>query len=136
LARLGLNLERNIELSHALAKEAYDRAPHDTDCAVTRAFSLYRLGRSTEGLTIIQGLPDDELHDPHAAVYVALLRADAGQVDAAKSYLTAATDGIYPEEKNLFNEAKTKIAGTPTLPSPTASPVSVQPSPAPAASPH
>jgi hypothetical protein len=135
LARLGFNLERNIELSHALAKEAYDRAPNDTDCAVTRAFSLYRLGRSTEGLTIIQALPDDELHDPHAAVYVAFLLADAGQVDAAKSYLTAAADGIYPEEKKLFNEAKTKIAGTPTLQSPTVSPVSVQPSPAPAASP-
>jgi hypothetical protein len=136
LARLGLNLERNVELSHALAKEAHDRAPNDTDCAVTYAFSLYRLDRSTEGLPIIQGLPDDELHDPHAAVYVALLLADAGQVNAAKSYLTAATDGIYPEEKKVLDETKKKIEGASTLPSPTASPGSVQPSPAPAASPH
>jgi Tfp pilus assembly protein PilF len=136
LARLGLNLERNVELSHALAKEAHHRAPNDTDCAVTYAFSLYRLGRSTEGLPIIQGLPDDELHDPHAAVYVALLLADAGQVNAAKSYLTAATGGIYPEEKKVLDQTKKKIEGASTLPSPTASPVSVQPSPAPAASPH
>jgi Tfp pilus assembly protein PilF len=136
LARLGLNLERNVALSHALAKEAHDRAPNDTDCAVTYAFSLYRLGRSTEGLPIIQALPDDELHDPHAAVYVALLLADAGQVDAAKSYLTAETGSIYPEEKKVLDEAKTKIAGASALPSPTDSPVSVQPVPAPADSPH
>jgi thioredoxin-like negative regulator of GroEL len=136
LARLGLNLERNVELSHALAKEAHDRAPNDTDCAVTYAFSLYRLGRSTEGLPIIQALPDDELHSPHVALYAALLLADAGQADAAKSYLTAAAAGIYPEEKNVVDEAKTKIAGASTFPSPTVSPVSVQSGPAPAASPH
>jgi hypothetical protein len=70
------------------------------------------------------------------ALYAALLLADAGQADAAKSYLTAAASGIYPEEKNVVDEAKTKIAGASTFPSPTVSPVSVQSGPAPAASPH
>src|SRR5262249_33265845 len=46
LARLGLNLERNIERSHDLAKDAYNRAPNEVNCAVTYAFSLYRLGRN------------------------------------------------------------------------------------------
>ena len=110
LARLGLDLERNIERSHALAKEAHDRAPNDVNCAVTYAFSLYRLGRSIEGLAIIQALPVDQLHDPHAAVYSALLLADAGQIDAAKDYVAAADDEIYPEEKSVLDEAKTKIA--------------------------
>src|SRR4051794_19940456 len=50
LARLGLDLEHNVERSHELAKDAYDRAPNETNCAVTYAFSLYRLGRTAEAL--------------------------------------------------------------------------------------
>ena len=78
--------------------------------AVTYAFSLYRLGRNAEALAIIQALPADQLRDPHAAVYAALLLADASQIDAAKDYMTVADDGIYPEEKIVLDEARTKIA--------------------------
>src|SRR5437762_5432966 len=66
LARLGLILERNVERSNDLAKEAHNRTPNEVNCAVTYAFSLYRLGRSAEALAIIQGLPAGPLHDPHA----------------------------------------------------------------------
>jgi Tfp pilus assembly protein PilF len=135
LARLGLNLERNIERSHDLAKQAYDRAPSEVNCAVTYAFSLYRLGRNSEGLAIIQGLPAGQLHDPHAAVYVALLLADASQIDAARDYMAVADEGIYPEEKKVLNEAKTKITSTSATPSPAVSPVPVQQSRTPATSP-
>src|SRR6266513_4487671 len=136
LARLGLNLERNIERSHELAKEAHDRAPNEVNCAVTYAFSLYRLGRNPEGLATIQGFSADKLRDPHAAVYAALLLADAGQIDTAKDYVTAADDEIYPEEKLVLDEAKAKIARVSAAPSPAVSPVLAQPSPMPAASPR
>ena len=136
LARLGLNLDRNVERSHDLAKEAYDRAPNEVNCAVTYAFSLYRLGRSAEALVIIQGLPDDQLHDPHAAVYTALLMADASQIDAAKDYVAAADDGIYPEEKNVLDEARTKIASVSAAPSPAVLPVPTQSTPKPASTPQ
>jgi predicted Zn-dependent protease len=135
LARLGLNLERNIERSHKLAKEAHDRAPNEINCAVTYAFSLHRLGRNAEALAIIQGLPADQLHDPHAAVYTALLLAGASQIDAAKDYVTAADDEIYPEEKIVLDEARTKIAGASAPPSPAVSPTPTQPSPTPASTP-
>src|SRR6266498_1348438 len=124
LARLGLNLERNVERSHELAIEAHDRAPNEINCAVTYAFSLYRLGRSAEALAIIQGLPADQLHDPHAAVYAALLLADASQIDAARDYVAAANDEIYPEEKALLNEARTKTARVSAAP-----PAAFSPSP-------
>src|SRR6266542_6011890 len=124
LARLGLNLERNVERSHELAKEAHDRAPNEINCAVTYAFSLYRLGRSAEALAILQGLPADQLHDPHAAVYAALLLADASQIDAARDYVAAANDEIYPEEKALLNEARTKTARVSAAP-----PAAFSPSP-------
>jgi thioredoxin-like negative regulator of GroEL len=136
LARLGLNLERNVERSHELAKEAHDRAPNEVNCAVTYAFSLYRLGRNAEAIAIIQGLPAGQLRDRHAAVYAALLLADASQIDAPKDYVAAADDEIYPEEKKVLNEAKAKIARVSVAPSPAVSPVFAQPSPTPAASPR
>lgn len=136
LARLGLNLKRDIEHSYDLAKEAYDRAPNEVNCAVTYAFSLYRLGRSPEALAIIQRLPGDQLRDPHAAVYTALLLGDANQIDAAKDYVDAASHGIYPEEKTVLEEARTKISSASAAPSPAVSPVPGHPSPTPGASPR
>jgi predicted Zn-dependent protease len=137
LARLGLNIEQNTKESHDLAKEAYDRAPNELNCAVTYAFSLYRLGQGAEGLGIIQKLPPDELHDPHAAVYVALLLADAGQIEGAKEYIAAADAGkIYVEEKKLIDEAKSKLAAASVTPSPAVSPAPAEVSPTPTASPQ
>lgn len=136
LARLGLSLEQNTEASHELAKEAYDRAPNELNCAVTYAFSLYRLGRGAEGLAIIQKLPPDQLHDPHAAVYAALLMLDANQIDAAKDYIAAADDAnIYIEEKKLLDDTKTQlVTASETLPS-SVSPASAELSPTPASTP-
>jgi hypothetical protein len=132
LARLGLNIDRNMQQSQDLAKEAYDRAPNEINCAVTYAFSLDRLGRNAEGLEIIKKLPPGQLHDPHAAVYVALLLVDANQLGAAKEYIDAADDGkVYPEEKKLLDEARAKLAMAESSPSPSASPVPTGVSPTP-----
>src|SRR5262249_4475715 len=100
------------------AKEAYDRAPNEINCAVTYAFSLYLLGRNAEAFDIIQSLSPDQLHDPHAAVYTALVLIEGGHLDAAREYIGAAeNDRIYPEEKKLLDEVKAKlIAATATPP--------------------
>jgi len=136
LARLGLNIEQNTKQSYDLAKEAYDRAPNEANCAVTYAFSLSRLGRSAEGLEIIQKLPTDQLHDPHAAVYVALLLLDANQTDAAKEYIDTTDDSkIYLEEKKLLDEARSKLATASASPSPTVSPVPAELTPTPTSTP-
>ena len=117
LARLGLDLEQNVERAHQLAKEAYDRAPNETNCVEAYAFSLYRLGRTAEALAIIQTLSPEQLHDPHIAVHAALILVDAGQIDAAKVYIGAAeNDGIYPEEKRLLDEAKAKLIAARGIP--------------------
>jgi len=128
LARLGLNIDQNNKQAQDLAKEAYDRAPNDVNCAVTYAFSLDRLGRSAEGLEIIKKLPPDQLHDPHAAVYVALLLVNSNQAEAAKEYINAAEDHeIYIEERKLFDETKAKLAAASPTPSPLTSPVAPSP---------
>ncbi len=127
LARLGLTIDQSTIEAQQLAKEAYDRAPNDVNCAVTYAFSLYNLGRTNEGLEIVKKLPAGQLHDPHAAVYVSLLLLDENQTDAAREYMEAAEHGpIYLEEKRLLDEAKIKLASA----SPTPSPPSVTPTPA------
>ena len=133
LARLGLNTEQNSKQSYDLAKEAYDRAPNEVNCAVTYAFSLDRLGRSAEGLEVIQKLPADQLHDPHAAVYVALLLLDTNQIDGAKEYIAATNDAkIYQEEKKLLDEVRTKFAIASAAPSPLVSPSPAELTPTPA----
>ena len=137
LARLGLNLGQNTEQSHQLAKEAYDRAPNEVNCAVTYAFSLSRLGRNAEAVAIVENLPPEQLHDPHAAIYVALLLAEASQIGAANNYIAIAEDGkIYPEEEKLLDEAKTKLATASSTSPPARSPVPAELSPTPTALPR
>src|SRR5262249_37659865 len=137
LARLGLNIGQNTEQSHQLAKEAYDRDPNEINCAVTYAFSLSRLGRNAEGFAIIQSLPREQLHDPHAAVYVALLLAGAGQAGATSDYIAAANDaGIYPEEEKLLDEAKAMLTTASASPSPAMSGLPTEQSPTPTALPR
>jgi len=123
LARLGLSLGEDTESSRQLAKEAYDRAPNEVSCAITYAFSLYRLGRNPEALPIVRSLLPDQLQDPHAAVYVALVLVEGSELEAAKDYIDAAENGkLYPEEKKLLEEAKTKLIAAPAIPPPADSP--------------
>src|SRR6266481_1900597 len=123
LARLGLIVGENTESSDQLAKEAYDRAPNEVNCAVTYAFSLHRLGRNAEALAIIKSLPPERLHDAHAAVYVALVLVEGNELEGAKDYIATAENGkLYPEEKKLLEEAKTNLIAASAIPSPVESP--------------
>jgi thioredoxin-like negative regulator of GroEL len=131
LARLGLNIEQNTKQAQQLAKQAYEHAPDDPNCAVTYAFSLYVQGRTTEGLEILQKLPPEALHESHRAVYAAVLLLDENQTDGAKEYIQVAKRGpIYAEEKRLLEDELAKISGAPISPTPSPSP---SPTPAPSA---
>ena len=108
-ARLALLVDQNPAEGHRLAKETYDRAPDDVNAAVTYAYSLYGLGRTAEGIEIIRKLPPQGVHDPHAAVYAAILFLDENQIADAQEYIAAARSGpIFPEEKKLLEEAIAK----------------------------
>jgi len=124
-ARLGLLIDQNTAEAQRLAKETYERAPTEVNAAMTYAFSLYGLGRSAEGVEIMKKLPVEGLHDPHAAVYAAVLLLDENQVEAAQEFVSFAREGpIFPEEKKLLESAiaKTKANTTTVSPTPTASP--------------
>jgi predicted Zn-dependent protease len=122
-ARLIMLLEPNTAEGQQLAKEAYDQLPYDTACAVTYAFSLYEQGRTTEGIEVLKQLSWEQLHDPHAAAFVAVLLLDENQVDTAKEYIEAAENGhLDVEEKRLLDDARAKLSSVTPSPSPSLSP--------------
>jgi hypothetical protein len=122
-ARLALLVDQNPAEGHRVAKEVYDRAPLEINAAMTYAFSLYTLGRTAEGVEIVKKLPAEGVHDPHAAVYAAILFLDDNQSAAAKEYIAVAQAGpIFLEEKKLLDEAIAKASASPgpgATPSPT-----------------
>jgi len=132
-ARLALLLEPNTAEGRQLAEEAYEQAPSDTACAVTYAFSLYEQGRTTEGIEVLKKLSWEQLHDPHAAAYVAVLLLDDNQADAAREYIEATETGhLDVEEKRLLDDARSK--GSTNAPSALPSPSpSAKPTPTPTA---
>jgi hypothetical protein len=132
-ARLILLLEPNTAEGRQLAEEAYEQAPGDTACAVTYAFSLYEQGRTTEGIEVLKKLSWEQLHDPHAAAYVAVLLLDDNQADAAREYIEAAeASHLDIEEKRLLDDARTKVSTNAPSPLPSPSP-SAKPTPTPTA---
>ncbi len=122
-ARLALLLAPNTEEAQRVARETYQAAPEDAHAAVIYAFALYSSGRTAEALEVVGKLPKEELRDPHAAVYVALLYLDNNDPPAAAEYLEAAQKGpLFLEEKKLLDEALAKVAAPVASPSPAASP--------------
>jgi predicted Zn-dependent protease len=121
-ARLGLLLDKNVREAHRVAKELYDKAPEDPLCAVTYALSMYIAGRTAEGVEILKKLPPEQLREPHAAAYTAVLLLDDNQPQPAKEFIDIAKAGpIFPSEKRLLEDAIAKAAASPTLlPSPAA----------------
>src|SRR5205814_878751 len=125
-ARLSLLLERNINEGQRVAKEAFDQASDEPACAIAQALSLYSQGRAGEGVEVLKSLPPEKLHEPHHAVYAAILLVDENQPEAAREFVDAASGGpLFPEEKKMLEEAvqKMQVASSPApSPAPDGSP--------------
>ena len=113
-ARLALLLAPTTDEAQRKAKEAHEAAPNDVRAAVTYAFGLYALGRTSQGIEVLEKIPRGELEDPHEAVYAAVLYADDNQADVAKEFIAAARTGqLYPEEKKLLDEVVARTNAPP-----------------------
>jgi predicted Zn-dependent protease len=128
-ARLSIILDRNTGEGQRVAKEAFDQAPSEPPCVVAQALSLNAKGRTAEGITLLQKLPSEKLHDARVALYLAVLLFNDGKADAAHEFIDAANSGfVFPEEKKLLQEALQKQSSS-TSSTPTTSPT-ISPSPA------
>lgn len=122
-ARLALLLDRNTAAGRELARKTFEKSPNDTEAALTYAFALYGVGRTAEGVAVLNKIPADQLRDPHAAVYAAVLLDDDNQIDAANQYAAIArADHLFPEEKQLLEEIATRRQGGTVTPSPAEAP--------------
>ena len=123
-ARLSILLERNVTEGQRVAKEAFDQAPNEPACAIAQALSLYSQGRTGEGVEVLKKLPPEELHEPHHAVYAAILLLDENRSDDAHEFIDAANAGpLFSEEKKLLEEAVQKAPpASSSVPSPPISP--------------
>ena len=128
-ARLSILLDRNLKEGQRVAQEAFEQASDEPLCAVTQALSLYSLGRAAEGIDLLKKIPPEKLHEPHIAVYAAVLLLDQQQFETAREFVEAANSGpIFAEEKKLLDETLQKNrAAQAATPSPAVSPT---PSPA------
>jgi lipopolysaccharide biosynthesis regulator YciM len=126
-ARLALLLDRNTADGRQLAEQTYRKAPNDTAAAVTYAFALYSTGRTEAALDVLKKLPPEQLRDPHAAVYAALLFDDDNQTAIADEYVRLAkTTRLFPEERQLLDDIAARRQSASPAPSPNES---VAPSP-------
>jgi predicted Zn-dependent protease len=106
VAALGLLLGRDVEKCTRLAREVYLSATNNPTARSTYAFALHVEGKSAEGLRLLQGLPERELHLPGVATYYAILLAANGQREQAGPFVTSAEKGrILPEERRLLEVA-------------------------------
>jgi predicted Zn-dependent protease len=110
LAMTALLLEA-VELKpHQLAREIYDKAPTNTSFVSTYAFSLHVQDKDAEALKIIQKLSPQDLENPSIAGYYGLILKATGNAAKAKIYLNWASKApMLPEERKLFERARTGV---------------------------
>jgi predicted Zn-dependent protease len=105
-------LLRNDQLpaAHVLAREAYERTPHEPVVASTYAYSLLLQGRLADALEVVGSLKPAALRIPWAAACYGVVEAQAGNLKAAREPLEwAATATLLPEEQALVRQAKTRL---------------------------
>ena len=106
-AALSLLLNTQTNKAHQSAREAYGRYPQNAAFASTYAYSLHLLGRTKEGLKLLEGLPPAKLEEPSIAVYYGVMLAATDQLEKAKKYVALAEGGrLLPEERALLAAAK------------------------------
>ena len=108
LAMTALLLDAQELKPHDLAREVYQKAPTNSSYASTYAFSLHLQKKNAEALKVFQQLPAKDLENPSVAGYYGLVLKATGNPGKAKVYLEWASKApMLPEEKKLFDRAKT-----------------------------
>ena len=98
-----LLLNQSSAETHEAAQALRRERPQDPVIATTYAFSLHKLGKTQEGLAALEQLTPNELRQPGVALYYAVLLAEVGRTNEAKTFaVLARTVAMLPEEKALL----------------------------------
>lgn len=107
VATIGLLLGRDLTRSQLLAREIYVAAKTNAALVSTYAYALHAQGKTAEGLKLMRGFPERELHRPEIALYYAVMLAASGEQHQAEPYFAAAEKGRpLPEERRLLDQAR------------------------------
>jgi predicted Zn-dependent protease len=110
LAMIALLLNAQEYKPYDLAREVYQKSPTNASYVSTYAFSLYLQGKNAEALKVIKTLKPGELQNPSIAGYYGLILKATGDRARARAYLDWTSRArLLPEEKKLFDEAKTGL---------------------------
>jgi predicted Zn-dependent protease len=112
VAYLSLLLDVDKERAHALAKEVYTTDPKNPAFVSTYGLALHLLGKSQEGLKLMQALPPPALEVPAHAFSYGVLLAAANRREEATRYLGLAEKSaiMFAQEKALLAKAREWIA--------------------------
>lgn len=96
---------------HREAEKLCAENPGNASIAVTRGFSLYQQGKTTEAAALTGSLPVEELRKPQIALYHAIFLTAAGEGTKAAEFLPVAQGWkMFAEEKALLERAKLTVA--------------------------
>jgi tetratricopeptide (TPR) repeat protein len=108
LAVTALLLDAQELRPHDLAQQIYEKSPTNASFASTYAFSLYLRKKNQEALKVIETLAPKDLEKQSIAGYYALILKATGNNQKAATYFDYAFKGpMLPEEKKLFQSART-----------------------------
>ena len=110
LAMAAFLLTANELNPHDLAREVYEKAPTNAAFVSTYAFSLHLQDKNAAALKIFRTLKEKQLEDPRIAGYYGLVLNATGDKAKAQGYFDSAFKSpMLPEERKLFERAKTGI---------------------------
>jgi Flp pilus assembly protein TadD len=110
LAQISLLLNVDVRRARKLAAELYRKEGSNPGYASTYAFALYTNGDSKGALKIMNGLNENQLHEPSLAAYYGVFLAAAGDTARAQEYLRLGTSAkLLPEENALIAKAQSSL---------------------------
>lgn len=112
VAYLSLLLDVDKERAHALAKDAYSIAPTNAAYVSTYALSQHLIGRTVEGLKLMEALQPREIEVPSIAFCYGIILAAAQKREEAPKYLAIAESSsiLFPQERALIAKAREWLA--------------------------
>ena len=105
--------DNNTSEAHVAAKTAFDSNPSDPFNARAQAYSLWRQGQSSAGLTLLSGFATRINLDVDFSLILALLHeANGNPANARKHLAQFSPENAFPEEKALAEALARKLPPT------------------------